>query len=95
MLPINNSDTAWLIVADYNQDNDKFHEELREDVLNPDANIWDWEIQTSRIGGVLIGENIGGETGFGDIGGYDDSPSGLVGDDSVPGLAVGGHNASY
>ena len=40
MTPINNSDTAWLIVSDYNQDNGKFYEELREDILNPEINNW-------------------------------------------------------
>lgn len=41
MIPINNSDTAWLITADYNQDKDiGFPEELREDVLNPEVNQW-------------------------------------------------------
>jgi hypothetical protein len=40
MIPINNSDTAWLIVSDYNQDNDLPYEELREDVANPNVNEW-------------------------------------------------------
>ncbi len=40
MNPINNSDTAWLIVTDYNQDNDLFYEDLREDILNPEINSW-------------------------------------------------------
>ncbi len=38
MIPINNSDTAWLIVADYNQDNNLPYEELREDIVNPEIN---------------------------------------------------------
>jgi hypothetical protein len=42
MIPINNSDTAWLIVSDYNQDNAiGYPDELREDVLNPNVNDWD------------------------------------------------------
>ncbi len=42
MLPINNSDTAWLVVSDYNQENGiGFPDELRKDVLNPDINDWD------------------------------------------------------
>ncbi len=40
MIPINNSDTAWLIITDYNQDNGKFYEELRNDVLNPNTEQW-------------------------------------------------------
>ncbi len=63
MLPINNSDTAWLIVSDYNQDNDLPHEELREDVLNPETNFWCWEWRFKnmcRIGGVVgTDDNVG------------------------------------
>jgi len=40
MVPINNSDTAWLIVSDYNQDNDLPYEDLREDILNCNVNDW-------------------------------------------------------
>lgn len=40
MMPINNSDTAWLIVSDYNQDNGKYYDELREDVYNPEIDEW-------------------------------------------------------
>ncbi len=43
MNPINNSDTAWLIVSDYNQDNDLPFEDLREDILNPETNKWEME----------------------------------------------------
>ncbi len=48
MLPINNSDTAWLIVSDYNQENDKYYEELRDDIDNPEVN--DWHINYRLIG---------------------------------------------
>ncbi len=67
MIPINNSDTAWLIVADYNQENDKFHKELREDVNNPEVNCqiiasdWDWLANVSYVGGGAILGEIGGE----------------------------------
>lgn len=54
MVPINNSDTAWLIVADYNQDNSKFHEDLREDVLNPVISDWD-NISIGDDGGTDVG----------------------------------------
>ncbi len=47
MNPINNSDTAWLIVSDYNQDNGKFYKELREDILNPETNRWEMEYSSS------------------------------------------------
>jgi hypothetical protein len=40
MTPINNSDTAWLIVSDYNQDNNLPYEELREDLANPNVCQW-------------------------------------------------------
>ncbi len=38
MIPINNSDTAWLIVSDYNQDNNLPYQELREDIYCPSIN---------------------------------------------------------
>ena len=55
MTPINNSDTAWLIVSDYNQDNDKFYEDLREDIYNPNINEWNYEFHTTP----LVGTNAG------------------------------------
>ncbi len=54
MLPINNSDTAWLIVTDYNQDNYIPFEELREDILNPETNQWHDEISRMSL---LAGSN--------------------------------------
>ncbi len=69
MLPINNSDTAWLIVADYNQDNDYYHEELREDVLNPVIDEWNCEFycedikdfgtNSQMVGGDTMGDLVG------------------------------------
>jgi hypothetical protein len=54
MIPINNSDTAWLIVTDYNQDNNLPYAELREDILNPAIN--DGDVQSSStIGGYEYG----------------------------------------
>ncbi len=53
MTPINNSDTAWLIVSDYNQDNNKFYQELIDDVNNPNINEWFWTpmiASYSRVG---------------------------------------------
>jgi hypothetical protein len=55
MIPINNSDMAWLIVSDYNQDNGKFYEELREDILNPDVNQYHFEHT------IFIPRHVGGD----------------------------------
>ncbi len=63
MIPINNSDTAWLIVSDYNQENDKFYEDLREDVLNPTTNLWVWEYSLLNAGFGIM------EFGVGSLGG--------------------------
>jgi hypothetical protein len=64
MIPINNSDTAWLIVSDYNQENGKYHEELREDVSNPDVNHHDYEyyVDVGRYVGSII-DGIGRQVG--------------------------------
>jgi hypothetical protein len=83
MIPINNSDTAWLIVADYNQDNGIFHEELREDVYNPNLNDWNFEFITSKnvgteddleealgVEGVGDGNTTQAPTNGGHVGGY-------------------------
>lgn len=44
MTPINNSDLAWLIVSDYRQDHDILGaEELRDDINNPEINVWIFE----------------------------------------------------
>jgi hypothetical protein len=52
MIPINNSDTAWLIVSDYNQDNAIGYPDcLREDIVNPDINVWHYVRDSSdRVG---------------------------------------------
>jgi len=50
MIPINNSDTAWLIVTDYNQDNDLHYIDLREDIHNPAINQWYYEYKRIGIG---------------------------------------------
>jgi len=62
MIPINNSDTAWLIVTDYNQDNNLPYEELREDILNPNVNDWWYEYRSSGIiGGINEGHYVGSD----------------------------------
>jgi hypothetical protein len=61
MNPINNSDTAWLIVSDYNQDNGIFYEDLREDVLNPNVNQWHWISIISGVGTNF--DPVGGQGG--------------------------------
>jgi hypothetical protein len=43
MIPINNSDTAWLITTDYNQDNNLPYIDLRQDIISPDTNQWHYE----------------------------------------------------
>jgi hypothetical protein len=50
MEPINNSDTAWLIISDYNQDNDLPYEELRNDIDSPDVNDWCYESRSNGVG---------------------------------------------
>ncbi len=50
MVPVNNSDTAWLIVSDYNQDNGIFYEDLREDILDPQIDKGDWEWVAGGVG---------------------------------------------
>lgn len=56
MLPINNSDLTWLVVADYNQDNDiGYPDDLREDVDNPAIN--DWHINYRLIGVGTVGKS--------------------------------------
>jgi hypothetical protein len=59
MIPINNSDTAWLIVSDYNQENDLPYEDLREDILNPDCTQFYFEIIANCVGG-NCGKEVGG-----------------------------------
>jgi hypothetical protein len=54
MLPINNSDTAWLIVTDYNQDNNLLYEDLRNDILNPETNKWTYEYHGRHVGDNMV-----------------------------------------
>jgi hypothetical protein len=61
MTPINNSDTAWLIVSDYNQDNNLPYEDLREDILNPEINSWTDGSNSYNVGAC-------GFTGVGSVG---------------------------
>jgi hypothetical protein len=97
MTPINNSDTAWLIVSDYNQDNNLPYETLREDVHNPDTDQWHWESFAINQGvGVafdctiysMVGQHyVGGFGSSGDFIGGGIACSTEVGYSS----AVGGH----
>ncbi len=67
MIPINNSDTAWLIVADYNQDNAiGCPDFLREDVLDPDVNTYIPEYSTAGIVGTNFNlfADIGGDKSY-------------------------------
>lgn len=101
MIPINNSDTAWLIVADYNQDNGKFYEDLIEDIISPNVNQWDWEYwdvntavggnSSGRIGGIIKGIGSNGHTvgEHGSVGCRGDVGSSFFNDD------VGGNYDPY
>jgi hypothetical protein len=77
MLPINNSDIAWLIVSDYNQDNDiGFPDSLREDIVDPDINHWYWEWnKTIPIPGLNAVDGVGM---FGAVGGGGSSYASLI-----------------
>jgi hypothetical protein len=79
MTPINNSDTAWLIVSDYNQENGISYEELREDVLNPEINQYHHIILYYILLGVGISHNVGG------------GMKEQAGDGSIVGRRVGGN----
>lgn len=70
MIPINNSDLAWLVVSDFNQDNSiGYPDELREDVHSPEINNWCYEYYPSpkyvgsahaeHVGGCLNSSNVG------------------------------------
>lgn len=51
MIPINNSDLAWLVVSDYKEDNGILGaEELREDIYNPETNQWSHDYRLLRSG---------------------------------------------
>lgn len=62
MTPINNSDLAWLIVSDYNQDHEiGFPEALREDVYIPEINNWEWCYNFDAVGAATpeVGSDFG------------------------------------
>ncbi len=94
MIPINNSDTAWLIITDYNQDNDILYQDLRNDILNPEINEWYYEYRTFDLaagnseGDIMDGNDYGDVVGEGET---------LVGDNCdmddfvLSGQYVGGH----
>ncbi len=80
MLPRNNSDTAWLIVSDYNQDNDiGFPDNLREDIIDPDINHWYWEWNnTVTIPGINPNAIVNAVGFFGAVGGGGSSYASLI-----------------
>jgi hypothetical protein len=82
MTPINNSDTAWLIVSDYNQENNLPYEELREDVLTSDSHQWHHEYLGIIMDVVKVWGNVGSVWNYG-VGDNNDN----VG---VRGVAIGG-----
>jgi hypothetical protein len=97
MIPINNSDTAWLIITDYNQDNSLPYEDLLQDIYCPSINEWFYEYQLfdlasgSDEGDIADGNEYGDVVGEGDdlVGDYCD-----MDDFCLSGQHVGGH-ASY
>ncbi len=72
MIPINNSNTAWLIVSDWNQENGKFYEELRKDVLEVNVNDWYFKGGDSvqEVGGFAVGELVGTNNGYSNYVGF-------------------------
>jgi len=91
MIPINNSDTAWLIVTDYNQDNNLPYEELREDVYNPAINQWEFEYKFGVIGVGDVGIGYVGDVGIGYVGVGYVGVGGYVGSGYVGYGGVGGN----
>jgi hypothetical protein len=65
MIPINNSDLAWLIVSDHNQDNNLPYEELRNDILNPETDQWIYDHYGISMGNYQ--PSVGGLS-FSDVG---------------------------
>jgi len=102
MIPINNSDTAWLITADFNQDNNLPYEELKEDIISPDVNLWVCENhpifnfpELCRKGNNIVYGGIVGSESLFDVGHYDLKLRGnTVGSASEIGKLVGGIVAS-
>ena len=73
MTPINNSDTAWLITTDFNQDNNLPYIDLKQDIISPDVNQWHYEegFPGTQLGTLI--DKVGSETenvGFTDITGF-------------------------
>lgn len=73
MIPINNSDTAWLVVADWNQENGKYYEELRADVYSIETDQWHCTWRSIRVGtmGGVGGSSSGSRDGGGSVGAND------------------------
>lgn len=85
MIPINNSDLAWLIVADYNQENGEYHEDLRKDVIDPEINHhYQYEYY------LILGEIVGGNESL-RIRGIGDQYSGDFGFLIFAGCSHNGH----
>jgi hypothetical protein len=79
MIPINHSDTAWLIITDYNQDNNLPYEDLRNDIISPEINQWNWENRNGN--GYLDGNHIVYGAGVGQSGGIYNNGVEVVGYD--------------
>lgn len=103
MIPINNSDFAWLVVSDYNQDNNiGFPDELREDILDPQVNDWYYKNRSGPdcVGGFTVGGQVGSQMGCSAYVGSIASPKITAGegceswDDELKGALVGGYRPS-
>ncbi len=95
MTPINNSDTAWLIVSDYNQDNNLPYETLREDIHNPDTDQWAYESGNGCLIGSIMGDYVGdgnSTVGWNTVKGMGSVITSLVGDHAND---VGGNYAPH
>jgi hypothetical protein len=86
MIPINNSDLSWLIVTDYNQDNNLPYLDLLEDIINPNTNDWCYIDDSSH-------QNVGGRISTGYfVGGYGHNPNAII---HITGHSVGTACISY
>ena len=94
MIPINNSDTAWLIVSDFNQDNlIGYPDCLREDIYNPDVNDYYWEFTFTGVGGggITVGVVFYSIINVGDRYNYLVGANGNVGDCGLEDYVGGNH----
>ena len=91
LIPINNSDTAWLIVADFNQDNSIGYPDcLRDDIISPNINDWDHHEYVGNFN--KLGHGVGSVFGCGKVGNRSTSDN-MVG--MTISVGVGGTGCSF